>query len=246
MRLFDFTISVVGILMLSPIFIITAILIKLKSPGPIFFVQNRVGRNSSIFRLYKFRSMVNNADKIGTSVTTGNDFRITRVGKVLRRTKLDELPQLWNVLKGDMSFVGPRPDVPEIVNNYTSEMKRILNIRPGITSNATLHLRNEEDLLSNAKNHDNAYEEIFVPAKVRLAMEHVNRKSFFFDFGIFLKTVWVLTVGRIWPIKEHQIVNEIKQNVESLNEVSIQSQKDQRENESSNLTSSINHQLRTI
>ncbi len=217
MRLFDFIISLVGILILSPLFIITSFLIKLTSPGQILFTQDRVGRNNCIFRLYKFRSMVNNADRMGTSVTTGNDTRITKIGKILRKTKLDELPQLWNVLKGDMSFVGPRPDVPEIVNNYTGDMKRILGVRPGITSNATLHLRNEEDLLSLAKDHDKAYEEIFVPAKVKLAMEHVDRKSFLFDFSILLKTVWALTVGKIWPIKEHQIINEIKQDIERLN-----------------------------
>ncbi|BBO18553.1 sugar transferase [Candidatus Brocadia pituitae] len=158
--------------------------------------------------------MVVNADRIGTSVTTGHDTRITKVGRILRRTKLDELPQLWNVLKGDMSFVGPRPDVPEIVNNYSGAMKRILEVRPGITSSASLHLRNEEDLLSLAKEPDKAYEEIFVPAKVRLAMEHVQRKSFLFDFRILFQTVWALTGGRIWPSKEHPVVKEIKQAIE--------------------------------
>ncbi len=217
MRFFDFVISLVGILIIFPVFIIVTLLIRLNSPGPVLFTQDRVGRNNSIFRLYKFRSMVNDADRMGTSVTTGNDSRITKIGRVLRKTKLDELPQLWNVLKGDMSFVGPRPDVPEIVSNYTGDMKRILEVRPGITSNATLHLRNEEDLLSLAKDHDKAYEEIFVPAKVKLAMEHVDRKSFLFDFGILLKTVWALTVGKIWPIKEHQIINEIKQDIKRLN-----------------------------
>ena len=228
MRLFDFIISSVGILILSPLFIITIFLIKLTSPGPILFIQDRVGRNNRIFLLYKFRSMVNNADRMGTSVTTGNDSRITKIGRILRKTKLDELPQLWNVLKGDMSFVGPRPDVPEIVNNYSYEMKRILEIRPGITSNVALYLRNEEDLLSLAKDHDKAYEEIFVPTKVKLAMEHVNRKSFLFDFGILLKTVWALTGGKIWPIKEHQIINEIKQDIERLNKALTQSSPDKR------------------
>ncbi len=217
MRLFDFIVSVIGICILSPLFIISVLLIRLTSPGPIFFIQDRVGQSSCIFRLYKFRSMVNNADNMGTSVTSGNDPRITRIGKILRKTKLDELPQLWNVLKGDMSFVGPRPDVPEIINNYTDEMKRILDIRPGITSNASLYLKNEEDLLSLAVDHDSAYEEIFVPAKVKLAMEHVNKKSFLFDFVILLKTVWSLTVGKVYPTKENQIIDEIKKNIERLN-----------------------------
>lgn len=216
MRVFDFIVSLIGSVMLSPLFIVTALLIKLTSPGPILYSQKRVGRNGRLFSLYKFRSMVVNADRIGTSVTTGKDPRITKVGRILRKTKLDELPQLWNVLKGDMGFVGPRPDVPEIVNNYTREMKRILEVRPGITSNASLHLRNEEDLLSLAEDHDKAYEEIFVPAKVKLAMEHVHRKSFLFDFGILLQTVWVLTAGRIWPTKEHPVVKEIQQAIERM------------------------------
>lgn len=207
-------VSLIGMVILSPVFLCAALLIKCTSPGPIIYSQKRVGRKGRLFSLYKFRSMVVNADRIGTSVTTGHDTRITKVGRILRRTKLDELPQLWNVLKGDMSFVGPRPDVPEIVNNYSGAMKRILEVRPGITSSASLHLRNEEDLLSLAKEPDKAYEEIFVPAKVRLAMEHVQRKSFLFDFRILFQTVWVLTGGRIWPSKEHPVVKEIKQAIE--------------------------------
>ncbi|CAG1771102.1 partial O-antigen biosynthesis protein WbqP, partial [uncultured bacterium] len=117
---------------------------------------------------------------------------------------------------GDMSFVGPRPDVPEIVSNYTGAMKRILEVRPGITSNASLHLRNEEELLSLAREPDKAYEEIFVHTKVGLAMKHVHRKSFLFDFGILLKTVWVLTVGKVLPTKEHPVVKEIKQAMERM------------------------------
>ncbi len=217
MRLFDFIVSVIGICILSPLFIISVLLIRLTSPGPIFYIQDRVGKCCRIFRFYKFRSMVINADSMGTSVTSGNDPRITRIGKVLRKTKLDELPQLWNVLKGDMSFVGPRPDVPEIVNNYTDEMKMILDVRPGITSNASLYLKNEEDLLSLAIDHDSAYEEIFVPAKVKLALEHVNRNSFIFDFVILLKTVWYLTVGKVYPTKENKIIIEIKKNIEMSN-----------------------------
>lgn len=219
MRVFDFIVSLLGIIVLSPLFIFVVVFIKSTSPGPVIYAQKRVGRNGRLFRLYKFRSMLVNADRIGTSVTTGNDPRITKTGRILRKTKLDELPQLWNVLKGDMSFVGPRPDVPEIVDKYTPEMRRILTIRPGITSNATLHLRNEDDLLSLAKYPDKAYEEIFVPAKVKLAMEHVKHRSFFFDFSILLKTVWALTGGRIVPIKECTIIGEIKQGIEKINVV---------------------------
>ena len=217
MRFFDFIIACIGILILSHLFVIIAIMVKLSSPGIIIYSQERVGLNDRRFRLYKFRSMLINADRIGTSVTTSNDPRITKIGRFLRKIKLDELPQLWNVLKGDMSFVGPRPDVPEIVNKYSSEMKRILSIRPGITSNATLYLRHEEELLAMANDPDRAYEDIFVPAKVKLAMEHVNRKSFFFDFSILLQTVWALTGGKLLPIEEHPIINEIKQSIEKMN-----------------------------
>ncbi len=217
MRVFDFVVSLIGILILSFFFIIVTILVKISSPGPMIYKQERIGRNGRIFHLYKFRSMVDNAEQIGTSVTTDKDPRITKVGRLLRKTKLDELPQLWNVLKGDMSFVGPRPDVAEIVNKYDNKMRRILEVRPGITSYATLHLRNEEDLLSISKDPDKAYEEIFVPAKVKLALTHVERKSFLFDFSILLQTVLVLTGGKIWPIKEHSIVNEMKQDIERMN-----------------------------
>lgn len=217
MRFFDFIIALIATLILSPLFIIISFIVKLSSPGPAMYSQERVGLNGRIFHLYKFRSMVINADKIGTSVTTGKDNRVTKVGRMLRKTKLDELPQLWNVLKGDMSFVGPRPDVPEIVDHYSSEMRRILEVRPGITSNVALYLRNEEDLLSFAQAPVKAYDEIFVPAKVKLAMKHVERKSFLFDFGVLIQTVWALTGGRIWLIKEHPIVNDIKRDIEKMN-----------------------------
>ena len=217
MRVFDFILSLIGLLIFSHLIVITVFLVKISSLGPIIYSQKRVGYNGRLFNLYKFRTMVNDADQLGTSVTTGTDCRITKIGKFLRKTKLDELPQLWNVMKGDMSFVGPRPDMPEIVNKYSTDMRRILQIRPGITSNATLCLRNEEDLLSLAKYPDKAYEDIFVPAKVELAMEHVNRKSFLFDLGILLKTVWALTGGRIWMSKEHVFVNKIRRDIEYMN-----------------------------
>lgn len=226
MRLFDFTISLLGLILLSPVFIVLAVFVKVSSPGPVFYSQDRVGRYGRLFRLYKFRSMVDKADHIGTSVTTGDDPRITRFGKFMRKTKLDELPQLFNVLKGNMSFVGPRPDVLEIIDRYSPQMKRILEVRPGITSNATLHLRNEEDLLSLAKDPDKAYEEIFIPAKVKLAMEHVTKNSFFFDFGILLNTVWTLTCGRIGSQKEHTFVNEIKDKIAKMNNLYVETPND--------------------
>jgi lipopolysaccharide/colanic/teichoic acid biosynthesis glycosyltransferase len=154
--------------------------------------------------------MVDRAESLGTSVTAGNDSRITPIGRILRRKKLDELPQLINVFKGDMSLVGPRPDVPEIVEKYSSEMRRIFSIRPGITSVATLHLRDEEEILAKVKNPDTFYEEVLVPLKVRMAMEHVEKDSLWFDMKILLQTVWMLTLGRFRPIELHPEILKLK------------------------------------
>lgn len=158
--------------------------------------------------------MVAYAERLGTSVTTRKDPRITRIGRFLRKTKLDELPQLWNVLKGDMSLVGPRPDVPEIVQKYTPEMKRIFQIRPGITSVATLHLRDEEAILARVHDPDRFYEDVLVPLKVKLSMEHVDRNSFAFDLKILFQTIWMLTLGRWWPIKEHPAIAKLREKIE--------------------------------
>jgi len=212
-RFFDITAAGIGLIFIAPIITIIGLLIRSTSPGPVFFRQNRVGLNGKIFRVYKFRTMVDRAEDLGTSVTTGNDSRITPLGRFLRRTKLDELPQLINVFNGDMSLVGPRPDVPEIINNYTSEMRRIFNVRPGITSIATLHLRDEEDILAKVEDSDLFYEEIVVPLKVKLAMEHVDEDSFWFDIKILFQTLWMLTLGRRWPIEEHPEVVELKRKI---------------------------------
>lgn len=217
-RIFDVTVAIFGIIITSPLLLLIAIWIKASSRGPILYGQTRVGRYEKHFRLYKFRSMVVNADQLGTSVTTGHDPRITRVGRFLRRTKLDELPQLWNVLRGDMSFVGPRPDVPEIIATYTLQMLQILNIRPGITSIASLHLCHEEDILSLARDPDDVYIRVVVPAKIALAMEHVIRDSFVFDMEILFHTLWRLTVGRLTPSPEHPRIQEIRRQIAELNQ----------------------------
>ncbi|MFH1799981.1 MAG: sugar transferase [Candidatus Omnitrophota bacterium] len=209
---FDVLCSLVGILVFAPFMLIIALVIKLTSWAPVFYTQARVGLHEKIFRVYKFRTMVDKADTLGTSVTTGIDPRITPVGRFLRKTKLDELPQLFNVLKGDMSFVGPRPDVPEIIAKYTPEMKKIFLVRPGITSVATLHFRQEEAILSRVPDPDRFYDEVVVPLKVELAMEHVRRNSFWFDLSILLQTILVLTpLGKIWPIKEPETVRQFRE-----------------------------------
>ncbi len=200
-RLFDIIAALTGLILFSPLMILIAVLVRVTSRGPALFSQLRVGYRKQLFRVYKYRSMVRDAQHLGTSVTTAIDCRTTVVGRILRRTKLDELPQLWNVLVGDMSLVGPRPDVPEIVARYNPEMQHIFDVRPGITSIATLHLRDEESLLALSSVPDEVYEQVLVPYKVALAMQHAERDSFFFDMGILLRTVWVLTLGRLHPGK---------------------------------------------
>jgi lipopolysaccharide/colanic/teichoic acid biosynthesis glycosyltransferase len=203
----------VGLVIIAPIMVIIAFLIKTNSAGAAFFRQERVGRHKKTFRVYKFRTMVEQAEEIGTSVTTLNDARITPIGRVLRRTKLDELPQLINVLRGDLSLVGPRPDVPEIVRNYTREMNRIFQVRPGITSAATLHLRDEEGILARVCDPEIFYEDVLVPLKVKLAMEHVDRNSFAFDLKILCQTLCMLSFGRWWPIKEHPELVKLREKI---------------------------------
>jgi lipopolysaccharide/colanic/teichoic acid biosynthesis glycosyltransferase len=211
-RFCDLLCSLFGILVFTPLMLAVALIIKLTSQGPVLYSQARVGLNEKIFRVCKFRTMVDRAESMGTSVTTGIDPRITPIGRFLRKTKLDELPQLFNVLKGDMSFVGPRPYVPEIIAKYTPEMRQIFAVRPGITSVATLHFRHEETILSGVSDPDRFYDEVVVPLKVELAMEHVRRHSFWFDLLILLQTVWVLTpMGKIRPVRELEAVRQFKE-----------------------------------
>ena len=209
-RIFDFVCVCFALPLICPVMAIIGFLIRATSNGPIFFRQDRVGLHQKIFLVYKFRTMVQGAEEMGTSITTRRDPRVTPIGKILRKIKIDELPQLINVFIGDMSLVGPRPDVPEIVENYTIEMRQIFQIRPGITSVATLHLRDEEGILADVDEHDTFYEDILVPLKVKLSMEHVERDSFAFDLKILCQTLWMLTVGRWWPIEEHEAVAELK------------------------------------
>ncbi len=211
-RFCDVICSAFGILLFLPLMVVIAFIIKLTSRGPVLYAQARVGLHEKVFLVYKFRTMVDKADTLGTSVTTGVDPRVTPIGRFLRKTKLDELPQLFNVLKGDMSFVGPRPDVPEIVAKYTPEMRRIFSVRPGITSVATLHFRNGEAILSKVPEPDRFYDEAVVPLKVALAMEHVRRNSFGFDLSILMQTVWALTpLVKIRPIEELEAVRQFRE-----------------------------------
>jgi lipopolysaccharide/colanic/teichoic acid biosynthesis glycosyltransferase len=188
-RWVDFTVALFGLAVAAPLFGLVAAAIAADSGRPIFYKGIRVGRGGKLFQMAKFRTMVQEADRLGSSVTRDSDRRVTRVGRFLRRWKLDELPQLWNVLKGEMSLVGPRPDAPEIIQNYSIAMRRALEVRPGMTSVASLWLRNETDLLRGLQAPDEVYEKIIVPAKVRLALTHLDRRSLLFDWKVLLATI---------------------------------------------------------
>ncbi len=189
-RFFDFNISLFGLIIILPVLIILALLVKVTSKGPIFYRQERVGLEGGIFKLLKFRTMVIDADKIGSCVTVKNDPRITPVGSFLRNFKLDELPQLMNVLKGDMSFVGPRPDVPGFADKLAGEDRIILSVRPGITGPATLKYRNEEELLAQQADPDKFNAEVIYRDKIKLNREYVANRSFWKDLGYILETVF--------------------------------------------------------
>jgi lipopolysaccharide/colanic/teichoic acid biosynthesis glycosyltransferase len=191
-RLFDLVFSTLGLIILSPLFLIIAVALKLDSKGPVFYRATRVGRYGREFKLFKFRSMVVNADKVGPGITGAKDPRITRMGRFLRRTKLDEFPQLWNVLKGDMSFVGPRPEDPKYVQHYTEAQRGVLAVRPGITSPASIQYRHEEAMLS-GENHEDLYLQKVMPAKLAVDLAYVHSApGFVKDVGLILHTFWAI------------------------------------------------------
>jgi len=190
-RLFDFTFAILGLIILSPVLIILAIIIIIISPGTALYSQKRVGRKGRLFTLYKFRTMVQNADTMpGGSITVKDDRRITTIGKFLRRWKLDELPTLWNVLKGDMSFVGPRPDVPGYADKLEFNDRRILNLRPGITGPATLKYSNEEQFLAEVDNPKKYNDEVIFPDKVKINLEYMDNLNLWMDIKIIFKTIF--------------------------------------------------------
>jgi lipopolysaccharide/colanic/teichoic acid biosynthesis glycosyltransferase len=187
-RAFDIAASGLGLIVVSPLLVITALAIKLDSAGPVFYRATRVGKNGQLFRLIKFRSMVAGADRQGPGITVAGDARITQLGAFLRRSKLDELPQLWNVLVGQMSFVGPRPEDPRYVELYTEEQRRVLAVRPGITSPASLAYRHEERILQ-GDNWEQHYIEEVMPAKLAIDLEYVHHTTLWQDISIIGKTL---------------------------------------------------------
>jgi len=189
-RVFDVIASLSGLIILSPIFLTLAIWIATGSKGGVFYRQERVGRNGRLFKLYKFRSMHTGSDKKGLLTVGGRDSRITIAGYYLRKYKLDELPQLFNVLQGDMSLVGPRPEVKKYVELYTPEQLKVLNMRPGITDPASITYRNENDLLSQAENPEEYYITKIMPDKLRINAEYISNRSFMKDIQIIIRTIF--------------------------------------------------------
>ena len=188
-RIFDIIVASLLVVILSPILLLLSILIKIDSPGPVMFRQVRVTTYGKPFRIFKFRTMVNNADKIGTQVTTKGDSRVTRMGKMLRGCRLDELPQLFNVLKGEMSFVGTRPEVEKYVAHYTDEMKATLLMPAGITSRASIEYKDEERLLESAENADEVYIHQVLPEKMNYNLRAIEKFSFWDDIKTMFATV---------------------------------------------------------
>ncbi len=187
-RLFDIVASGFGLIVLSPLFLILAVWIKLDSPGPVFYRQVRVGLDNRDFRIFKFRSMRVGADKGSLVTIGGHDPRVTRSGYIIRKLKLDELPQLINVFVGDMSLVGPRPEVRHYVDYWTPEQMRVLSVRPGITDPASIKFRNENELMEKAEDPEKYYIEVIMQEKLRLYLEYVDNHSFFGDIGLIFKT----------------------------------------------------------
>jgi lipopolysaccharide/colanic/teichoic acid biosynthesis glycosyltransferase len=186
-RLFDIFISGIGLLILLPLLVALTFLVKLSSTGPIFYRATRIGRDGVPFKLYKFRSMLVDANKLGPGITVSGDTRITRIGRYLRRTKLDELAQLFNVLKGDMSLVGPRPEDPRYVALYSQEQKQVLVVRPGITSPASIYYHDEEHLLRQA-DWENQYIQQVMPAKIAIDLNYVRTRNVMTDLLIIFRT----------------------------------------------------------
>lgn len=187
-RCFDITASALGLLFLLIPFLIIAIIIKATSKGPVFFRQVRVGKDGKEFRIYKFRTMVVDAEKKGMQITVGADSRITGIGKFLRKTKVDELPQLINVLNGQMSFVGPRPEVPRYVALYDDYQRNILRIKPGITELASIVYRDENEVLAKSENPEETYINEIMPKKIALNIEYMQKLGFWYDIKLIFMT----------------------------------------------------------
>ena len=195
-RIFDVIASGLGLIVLSPLFLVLAIWIKLDSKGPVFYRQVRVGYKNKDFRIFKFRSMRVGSDKGSLVTIGGHDPRVTRSGYFIRKFKFDELPQLINVFLGDMSLVGPRPEVRHYVDYWTPEQMHVLDVRPGITDPASIKFRNENELMEQAEDPEKYYIEVIMQEKIKLYLEYVEKHSFLYDIGLIFKTFWVIVKER--------------------------------------------------
>ena len=191
-RIFDILVSGIGLICLSPLLLIVAIWIKLDSPGPFIYRQVRVGRYNKDFRIFKFRSMRIGSDKGSLVTIGGRDPRITRSGYFIRKFKIDELPQLINVFIGDMSLVGPRPEVRHYVNYWTPQQMHVLDVRPGITDPASIKYRNENELLAQAEDPEKYYIEVIMQEKIKLYLDYAENSSFWYDIKLIFQTFWVI------------------------------------------------------
>ncbi|MFO7654518.1 MAG: sugar transferase [Candidatus Krumholzibacteriia bacterium] len=198
-RAVDLVLSAAAILALCPLFVLIALVVKLTSPGPVFFRQERVGRFGRPFRICKFRTMVEGAQRRGGAITVGGDPRVTPVGRLLRRTKLDELPQLVNVVAGEMSLVGPRPEVPQYVELFWREFEPVLRVRPGITHRASVLYRDEETVLAAAADPERCYREEVLPRKLRLYTQDLDRESMLDDARVICQTILTVAAGATVP-----------------------------------------------
>lgn len=188
-KIFDLSFALIGIIILAPLFLFIGLWIKIDSKGKIFYKQTRVGKNNTDFSLYKFRTMRADSDKSGLLTVGGRDNRITGAGYYLRKFKLDELPQLINIIKDEMSFVGPRPEVRKYVDLYNEEQKKVLTVLPGITDIASIKYRNENELLEKAEDPEKYYIEYVMPDKLKLNLEYIEQRSFGNDIKVIFKTI---------------------------------------------------------
>ena len=195
-RTFDLGFAMLALLLLSPLFFLGSLLAKLQSKGPVFYKAKRVGKDETLFEMYKFRTMVVNADTLGGSLTTYRDTRITPIGRFLRWTKLDELPNLINVIKGEMSLIGPRPEAPDYVKHYTEIQKQVLQVKPGMTGPSQLANRDEAEKLKGQQDAEHYYITELMPKKLALDLHYVATQSLASDIGWLLKTFWVIIVRR--------------------------------------------------
>lgn len=209
-RAFDIVAAACGLVLLLPVFVMVALLVRCKDGGPAFYRQTRIGRHGRSFRIWKFRTMVDGADRIGPPLTAGRDPRITPIGHWLRKFKFDEIPQLLNVLTGEMSLVGPRPEVPQYVDLYNSNQRRVLDIRPGITDPASLKYFNEHELLANSDDPERDYVEQIMPEKIHINLEYAAGATLRTDVLVIVRTLVRIVVRRRGPkrVSPHTLIGE--------------------------------------